>query len=293
MAQTDLSVIWRRSGLVLLLLTLFTLWKSAHRVEFRISDDEIMSLTSEATDSARIFRYQVEDRNIRFAEFGADTLPVTILVHGSPASLNFFKRFYTDSLLLSRTMLVGVDRPGYGYSDFGKSVTSIREQARLLQPVLDKYAKQKRPIYLVASSYGGSVAARLAMKNPKKVHGLLFISSSFAPGEEYTYPIVSDMLDSRWFRWFFPKVLQVANDEKLSHQAALEEIQDGWENIRARVILLHGKADGLIYYSNAEFARERLKNAESLKVIGLNGLGHSILTDRPDLVTENLLELIP
>ena len=283
---------WRRWLGICFGLLLFGLWRYAHHVEFRISDDEIKSLITEYTDTARIFRYQMDDRNIRFAEFGADSLPVTIMVHGSPSSMNFFRSFYTDSVLLSKTMLVGVDRPGYGYSDFGKAVTSINEQARLLQPIIDKYAKEKRRVYLVASSYGGSVAARLAMKNPNKVRGLLFISSSFAPGQEYTYPVISDMLDSQWFRWFFPKVLRVANDEKLSHESALKEIQDGWQNIKARVILMHGRADGLIYYSNAEYARSKLKNARFLKLISLDGLGHSILDDRPDLVAENILELI-
>ncbi|GAA4435531.1 alpha/beta fold hydrolase [Ravibacter arvi] len=283
---------WRQWLLLFSGLLLFTLWRYAHQVEFRISDEEIKSLTANVGDSVRIYHYQVNKRNIRFAEFGSDTLPVTILVHGSPSSMNFFRAFYTDSTLLSRTMLVGVDRPGYGYSDFGHAVTSIVEQARLLQPVIDKYAKENRKIYMVASSYGGSVAARLAMMNPKFVKGLLFISSSFAPGQEYTYPVVSDMLDSRWSRWFFPKVLRVANDEKLSHKSALEEIQDGWENIRARVILLHGKSDGLIYFSNAEYAKRKLKNAKFLKVVALDGLGHSILDDRPELVEQNILELI-
>lgn len=283
---------WRRAIGLLSFLILFSLWKYAQLVEFRISDEEIYSLASEQSDTARIFRYQVGQRNIRFAEFGADTLPVTIMIHGSPSSLNFFRRFYTDTLLRTKTMLVGVDRPGYGYSDFGKAVTSIHEQAKMLEPLIEKYAREKRPVYLVASSYGGSVAARLAMMNPRKIHGLLFISSSFAPGEEYTYPIVSEMLDSRWFRWFFPKVLRVANDEKLSHETALKEIQDGWENIRSRVILLHGRADGLIYYSNAEYAKKKLKNARFLKVVSLRGLGHSILDDRPELVAESLLELL-
>jgi pimeloyl-ACP methyl ester carboxylesterase len=292
MEKTDAPFYWRRAIAFLFALVVFSMWKFAQRVEFRISDDEILSMSPITDERARIFRYQVGARNIRFAEFGADSLPVTIMVHGSPSSLNFFRSFYTDSSLLAKTMLVGVDRPGYGYSDFGRAVTSIREQARLLQPLIDKYAKEKRPVFLVASSYGGSVAACLAMKNPNVVTGLLFISSSFAPGQEYTIPIVSAMLDSRWFRWFFPTVLQVANDEKLSHEAALTEIQSGWENIRARVILLHGRSDELIYYSNAEYARERLKNARSLKLVSLNGLGHSILSDRPDLVTESLLELI-
>jgi pimeloyl-ACP methyl ester carboxylesterase len=282
---------WVRWVLLSFLMVLAGLWWMAQRVEYRSSDEELKTRFTSLAIVSHIHRYRVENRTVRFVEFGADSLPVTILVHGAPSSLSFFSQFYEDTALLNRTLLVGVDRPGYGYSDFGRSVTSITDQARYLQPLIDRYAAQGRQVVLAASSYGGAVVAKLAMDNPGKVSGILFVSSSLAPGQEYTYPI-SYLIDSPWLRWFFPTLLLVANDEKLSHRQALEDIQDGWERIESKIILLHGKADPLIYFSNAEYAKKRLTNAASLKLIPLEGIGHTILWDRPDLIRRSLLELV-
>ncbi len=266
-------------------------WWMAQRVEFRISDVELNDLYQKTAVPISIHRYQVKNRTVRFVEFGCDTLPVTILVHGAPSSLSFFSSFYADTSLTNHMLLVGVDRPGYGYSDFGQSVISVKEQSRFLQPLINHYAQQGRKVVLAASSYGGSVVAKLAMDNPDAVSGILFISSSLAPGQEYTYPI-SYVIDSPWFSWFFPTILRVANDEKLNHRKALEDIQDGWERIRSRIILLHGKADELIYFSNAEYARKHLINAASLRLVPVDGLGHTLMFDRPELIRNSLLELI-
>lgn len=277
--------------LAILVLLMMGTGYMAHRVEFRSSDIELKNLYQENSTSIAIHRYKVRNRTVRFVEFGCDTLPVTILVHGAPSSLSFFNTLYSDTSLTNHMLLVGVDRPGYGYSDFGQSVISVKEQARFLQPLINHYAQQGRKVVLAASSYGGSVVAKLAMDNPEAVSGILFISSSLAPGQEYTYPI-SYVIDSPWFSWIFPTILRVANDEKLHHQKALEDIQDGWERIRSRIILLHGKADELIYFSNAEYARKHLINAASLRLIPVDGLGHTLMWDRPDLIRKSLLELI-
>lgn len=282
---------WIRWVLGTLILALIGSWWMAQRVEFRISDGELTTLFNSKSMPINIHRYTVEKRTVRFVEFGQDSLPVTILVHGAPSSLSFFSTLYSDTSLTNHTMLVGVDRPGYGYSDFGQSVISVKKQARFLQPLIDHYARQGRKVVLAASSYGGSVVAKLAMDNSDAVSGILFISSSLAPGQEYTYPI-SYVIDSPWFGWFFPTILRVANDEKLHHHKALEDIQDGWERIRSRIILLHGNADQLIYFSNAEYAKERLVNALSFKLVSVEGIGHTLMYDRPELIRQSLLELI-
>ncbi len=283
--------IWLRWLLAVLLLLLAGGWWMAQRVELRISDKELSVTFKSNITPIAIHRYKVKDRKVRFVEFGRDSLPVTILVHGAPSSLSFFSLLYADTALTNHTMLVGVDRPGYGYSGFGKSVISVTEQAQILQPLIDHYAQRGRQVNLAASSYGGAVIAKLAMDNPDKVGGILFISSSLAPGEEYTYPI-SYVIDSPWFGWFFPTILRVANDEKMHHREALEDIQDGWGRIRARIIMLHGNADELIYFSNAEFARKNLVNALSFKLITVEGIGHSLMIDRPDLIKQSLLDLL-
>ncbi|WP_207504264.1 alpha/beta fold hydrolase [Telluribacter humicola] len=283
--------LWVKWSMALLMVSLVVMWWLAQHIDYRISDEDIKNHFTTLSIKPEIHRYKFEDRTVRYVEFGADTLPVTIMIHGAPSSLSFFTRFYEDTALLRRTMLVGVDRPGYGYSDFGKSVISISDQARYLQPVIDRYAAQGRKVVLAASSYGGAVVAKLAMNNPEKVSGILFVSSSLAPGQEYIYPI-SYAIANPLFRWFFPTLILVANDEKLNHLKALEDIQDGWDRIQSKIILLHGKADGLIYFSNAEYAQKRLINAASLKLVPLEGIGHSILWDRPDLIRESLLELV-
>ena len=291
MERKNKKKLWLRWALGILMLALMGSWWMAQRVEFRISDGELTTLFNSKSMPINIRRYTVEKRTVRFVEFGQDSLPVTILVHGAPSSLSFFSSMYSDTSLTNHTMLVGVDRPGYGYSDFGQSVISVKKQAHFLQPLIDHYARQGRKVVLAASSYGGSVVAKLAMDNPEAVSGILFISSSLAPGQEYTYPI-SYVIDSPWFSWFFPTILKVANDEKLHHQKALEDIQDGWDRIRSRIILLHGNADQLIYFSNAEYARERLVNALSFKLIPVEGVGHTLMWDRPELIRQSLLELI-
>lgn len=282
------GVKWLGVGLLVLLIGLVIM---AQFVEFRSNDTDLKNEFGLLSIRSDIKRYKIEKRTIRYIELGKDSLPVTILVHGAPSSLSFFKMLYADTSLLNHTRLVGVDRPGYGYSDFGKSVISISDQAKLLQPLLNHYTKNGKKVILAASSYGGSVVAKLAMDNPGKVAGILFVSSSLAPGEEHIYPI-SYFIDSRWFGWIFPTLLRVANDEKLNHENALTEIQEGWSRIKSRVILLHGKADGLIYFSNALYAKKKLVNATSVKIIPLEGIGHSIFWDKPEMVTNSLLELI-
>lgn len=274
-----------------LLVVLVGLLIMAQFVEFRSSDTDLKNEFGILSIRSDIKRYRIEKRTIRYIELGKDSLPVTILVHGAPSSLSFFKMLYADTTLLNHTRLVGVDRPGYGYSDFGKSVTSINDQARFLQPLLDHYTKNGQKVFLAASSYGGSVVAKLAMDNPEKIAGILFVSSSLAPGEEHIYPI-SYFIDSRWFGWLFPTLLRVANDEKLNHEKALTEIQDGWSRIKSPIILLHGKADGLIYFSNALYAKKKLVSAKSVEIIPLEGIGHSIFWDRPEIVKNSILELI-
>jgi pimeloyl-ACP methyl ester carboxylesterase len=281
------ALTWLAAGILIIVTGLFLM---AHFVEFRNNDSDLKNEFGLRSIQHEIKRYKVAQRTIRYIELGKDSLPVTILVHGAPSSLSFFKMLYTDTTLLNHTRLIGVDRPGYGYSDFGKSVISISDQAKLLQPLLNRYTKDGRKVIMAASSYGGSVVAKLAMDNPDKIAGILFVSSSLAPGEEHIYPI-SYFIDSRWFGWLFPTLLRVANDEKLNHEQALNEIQEGWSRIKSTVILLHGKADGLIYFSNALYAKKKLVNAKSVKLIGLDGIGHSIFWDKPEMVTNSLLEL--
>ncbi len=279
---------WLRVAAVCLGL-LFTFRLLLGCVQFRHSDEEIVARFGYADFVPKVHRYESHGHTIRYVSVGADSLPVVMLVHGAPSSLSGYSAYLRDSLLLHHVQLVAVDRPGYGYSDFGASVPSIREQAQLLAPLLRQF--RQRPLVLVGSSYGGAVIARLAMDHPEAVDGLVFISAALAPGLEKTYWI---SYPANWwlFRWLVPTLLRVANDEKLSHRQSLEEILPDWPRIRAGVTLLHGQQDGLVYYENAAFAERQLTHAADVRLVSVPDAGHGLPWSRFELVRAAILERV-
>lgn len=234
--------------------------------------------------SPEIHYYDTLGRTMRYVTVGADSLPTIVFVHGSPSSLSAWKHFMSDSLLLSKARLVLVDRPGYGYSGFGKSERSIAKQAELLRPILKKNANQ--PLILVGASYGGPVAARMAMNDPELVDGLVLLSASIAPKEEKIYTI-SYPARLKLFSWLVPTSLRVANEEKLSHRKALEALLPDWKKITAPALVIHGDSDQLIYPSNAAFAKKMMTSTE-VEVKMLPGMGHGLQFTQPGMIKELL-----
>ncbi|MBD2701412.1 alpha/beta hydrolase [Spirosoma sp. BT702] len=238
-------------------------------------------------------RSEKQLRTIRFMETprtsGDTTLPVVLFIHGAPSSLSFFNEFFKDTTLLNRAQLVAVDRPGYGYSDFGSVETSIIRQAELLQPLIERYRKAPF-LMVVGSSYGGSVSARLAMTNPERINHVVFVSSALGPGLERTYPI-SYFANSPLIRWGVPPLLRLANDEKLAHRQALEAILPDWPKIRANITMLHGQRDELVYPTNVTFAQHHLVNAQ-VKQFLLPENRHDIVFNKREYMTQIILDIL-
>ena len=267
--------------------------------DFRQTDQELANEFRGQRIRPAVHRYRItnpngesEPRTIRFMETsspGDSVLPVVLFVHGAPSSLSFFNAFFKDTTLLSRARLVAVDRPGYGYSDFGWVETSVVRQAEYLQPLIDRYKKAPF-LMVVGSSYGGSVSARLAMNNPGRVDHVVFVSSALGPGLERTYPI-SYLADSPLIRWTVPTLLRLANDEKLAHRQALEAILPDWPKIRANITMLHGQRDELVYPTNVPFAQKQLVNA-SVKQFLLPENRHDIVFNKREYMTDILLDIL-
>lgn len=235
--------------------------------------------------------YEAGGRKVRYLEIGSDSLPLVVFIHGAPSSSSFWKGLLRDSSLLSKAKLLAVDRPGYGYSGYGVPETSVKKQAELIADIIKEKRGRHPAVILHGSSYGGTVAARIAMDFPALVDGLLLQSASVAPGEEKTFAF-SRITENLLLRWLLPGSIHVANVEKLSHQVQLDSMANLWARIRSAVIVLHGKADSLIYPSNALYAQEHLSNASYLEVEMLDGRKHDLLWTKKDLLLSSLNKLI-
>ncbi len=59
---------------------------------------------------------------MHYTHLGDLDLPLVVLVHGTPGSSNGFMDYLADSLLPEKAQLIALDRPGFGDSDYGKTV---------------------------------------------------------------------------------------------------------------------------------------------------------------------------
>lgn len=242
-------------------------------VQFRRSDKVLNKIFAEQQIDASIHYYTSHGRRLRYVAAGNDSLPILLFLHGSPGSISYYSRRYSDSSLHGRFRMYAVDRPGYGYSGLGDPEPSIQKQSEMIRPLLDSLNKTRHPIIVVGSSYGASIACRLAMDHPELVDGLVLTGPAIGPGRE-TYFGITPFIEHWSVRWFIPRIFRSANTEKVHHKEELEKMLPHWKNIRVPVFYLQGAHDDIVDTTNAAFAREHLVNAPSLEIKFLHGRKH-------------------
>ena len=72
--------------------------------------------------------------------------------------------------------MISIDRPGFGYSDFGKPL-HLADQTTLINGAVNKLRNGKNT-YLVGHSLGGPLIVLMASRNPGYYNGLVLISGS-------------------------------------------------------------------------------------------------------------------
>jgi pimeloyl-ACP methyl ester carboxylesterase len=278
---------FRRKTWVILLIILFPLSLLSRCVMFRISDEKATKSFQDTTKQPSFHYYQVGNRKMHYAEIGSDTLPMVLFVHGSPGSWNAFISYFKDAALNKVARLVAVDRPGYGYSDFGVAEPSAKKQATLIAEILRLNKSRQRPI-LVGHSLGGPVIARIAMDYPDLVGGLVFIAPSISPDlekkEYYRYALEFPLIS-----FFMPKEFDISNREILAFKKGLVKMMPLWKNIRVPATVIQGDKDDLVDPDNANFAKKMLINADKVRVVMLHKVNHFIPWSHPQVVREAIL----
>ncbi|HEV7782164.1 MAG TPA: alpha/beta hydrolase [Chitinophagaceae bacterium] len=246
-----------------------------HYYQFRRSDEEMNKIFTEQKIDAHIYYYTTHGRKLRYVAAGNDTLPTILFLHGSPGSISYYSRRFRDDSLRDRFHFYAVDRPGYGYSGFGDPEPSIQKQSEMIRPILDSLHHARHPVIIVGSSYGASIACRIAMDHPELVDGLVLTGPAIAPGRE-TYFGITPVIEHWSLRWFIPRIIRSPNTEKVHHKKELEKMLPYWKNIRVPVYYLQGANDDIVDTSNAGFAREQLVNVPSLEIKFLPNRAHRL-----------------
>jgi len=258
-------------------------------LQFRMSKSEIDKYFATKKDKGKVHQYSVEDRRINYLTVGDSEKPLVIFVHGSPGSLSAFIDFMADTVLLKKAELISVDRPGFGYSNFGFAEPSLEKQSSFLKPILEKH-KIQRPVILVGHSLGGPVICRMAMDYPELVDGLVIVAGSIdpelEPKEWFRAPLATP-----FFSWMMPRSLRASNKEIYRLKPQLEQMIPLYPKIKANTIVIQGGKDDLVHPGNADFAKKMITNAP-VKLMLREDMNHFVPWIHPEMIREAVVELI-
>lgn len=269
-------------------LLLCSLLSSCTTLQWRSSDSEIKEHFSTQNIATEVSYFAVDSLNlkVRLLQITNAEKNVNLLFfHGSPSSLSAWNAYLQDTTLINKANLHAVDRPGYGYSNFGDAMPSIELQAEIMSALIDQY--QLKNVIAVGSSYGGPLVARMAVLN-ENIKAVVMISPAIDPKQEKK--IWASRLTQWWLtRWMVPTGYRVAGDEKTVHAAELAKIEKDWDKVTVPVLHIHGDIDDIVPYGNVDYTVQKFSN---IKIVTTPNTGHEVAWGRPELVMPYLLELI-
>ncbi len=283
-------IILKRSILAFIFLLGSISMLSSCFLTFRTTDKEAMKNFKVRNLSAHFHQYKLGKRTIHYVESGNTKAGTVLLfIHGSPGSWNAFENYLNDSALNVNYLMASVDRPGYGYSDFGVKEESLNMQSIVYAPILKKYYDEGKKIVLIGHSYGGPVIAKMGMDFEDVISGLIFIAPSIDPQLEKELWI---QRAATWsvFKWMIPAAVIVSNEEILALKSELIKIIPEWKNLKMPIIFIQGGKDNLVDPANKDFAKKQIVNAE-LTMMYYPELDHFIPFTHKEIVMEAIEQM--
>ena len=210
----------------------------------------------------------IASRSLHYVSVGADSMRTILFIHGSPGSWDAFESYLMDSSLRSRFRMISIDRPGFGYSDFGDAV-DLQQGCDLISHLIDSISNGK-PLYLVGHSLGGSIVPILAADNPDKVSAIIVLAGAVDPAmephEQWRQPFTHVPL-----RYLLPGAMRPSNDELWYFKKDVLHMRDKLALIRCRVYIIHAVNDALVDMRNVDYMKRTFTAAQVTDTIFPSG----------------------
>ena len=261
---------------------------------------------------------QVLDQRLHVRESGPQDAPAVLLIHGFGASLHTWEPWVQT---LSKDLRVlRLDLPGSGLSppDTGNDYSDARSIA-LINALLNARGLQK--VSPLGHSIGGRIAWTFAATAPQRVDKLVLLApDGFAsPGFDYDTPaqVPAAMGLMRWIapRWLLRMKLEpgyfqpdALSEENLSRyhdlmrapgaraamlarlqQTSLREPQPLLQKISAPTLLVWGRQDAMIAFSNAADYQQGIARHS---LLALDNMGHLPMEENPLQALPGVLQFL-
>ena len=258
---------------------------------------------------------------IHYQEAGVENAPAMILIHGFISSTMVWNEVFLP-LAKAGFRVIALDLPGYGYSEKPRDAAyTIEAQARAVIGLMDCLKVDKAII--TGASYGGAIAATVALDYPERVEKLILIGAvTNDDAKKYALlriartPVVGDVLTPLFLgsRWAMRKrmervyrrlgrpfderklaarhhVLAVANAHRAVIRSAREwnakRIQQDASLIRQPTLIVWGDHDQEIPMANGYRLRDEIPNA---RMVIFKSCGHLPPQEYPQQFVEAVSE---
>ncbi len=223
---------------------------------------------------------------IHYVSVGPDTLPLIFLIHGSPGSWDAMKEFMVDTSISNHARVVSVDRLGFGFTG-GSGEEDLKIQAKAIAGILKTNKSGKKAI-VVSHSYGGPVAAQLALDYPNQIESMVMaapaISAKHQPRKWYNYAGKFFL-----FRWIMSPAFQASNKEMWPLQEQLTIQEKRWGELTSMPLtIIHGEKDMLVPFETVAFLREKMTNNPNYKEVIEKDMNHFIPWSHTELMTKEI-----
>ncbi|MEO0570481.1 MAG: alpha/beta hydrolase [Bacteroidota bacterium] len=230
----------------------------------------------------------VNGHNIHYIQTGRKDAQTLVFIHGSPGAWSAWQGYLSEERFVKEYRVIAPDRPGFGFSDFRKSL-NLSDQAALLNNFL-KGLSNGKPVTLIGHSYGGPLIVKMALDDPNGYDNLVILAGALDPDaekkERWRKPLT-------WFplKYLVPGALKPSNDELWMLKQDLIDLKPELQQLKEKVFIIHGTNDKLVPYSNVPFMEKEFVNVDSLEVTTLENERHFIVWDREALIKEKLLNI--
>ena len=258
-------------------------------MRMRMSPKKTTEFFSKSNTSFTDVIFKTSELNqIHYIQTGDSTKPTLLFLHGSPGSWDAYKTYLSDIDLQKKYRLIAIDRPGFGYSNFGEA-EDLNTQADLILPFIQS-KNNNQPITLIGHSMGGPVAVKLATKNPTLFKNLVILAGAIDPkaeNPENWRPI----LMSKLIKYLIPGAFRPSNDELWWLKEDLKTMKPQLHKVTSNVIIIHGTEDSLVPYSNVVFMKNEFINAKKIETISIEKADHFIPWTHFKIIKKSLLNL--
>jgi len=276
--------------LLAILSMLLVLWliMAQSCMTFRVSDAEARLNFAKKGVTLVTHTITVNKFPLHYVQSGNDSFPTLVFVHGTPGSWNAFQDYLSDSALLKHFRMISIDRPGFGYSNFGKAL-HLRQQSELIKPLftlLDNH----RPVWLVGHSLGGPMILQLAADDPGICKGLVIISGSNDPYAEKPEKWRPYLFKTP-LNYFIPGAFRPSNEELWYLKNDLLDLKSDLRKVTCPVYFIHGRKDTWVAPENVDYTKKMLAGASVTHELWFPDGNHFIPWTKFDQIRDLLLHL--